>query len=229
MEKAGSQRWRTETFAHIPTLTSSTTDEARFYSPTDLNTTAEFISFIHNLFPGILPAQLQHLSNALYPAPETDPSSPYRDSPISPQYTRISTALSDSFYICSSQETAVRVSIAGVPHVYKLRWDIADDADYPPYQGVPHTSDTKYSWDAPDVQFPEQAHALAAYLASFIATGDPNTRRYEGAPEWPAYEAWAGAGARQLRIGRGRVVVEKDDIRREACEFWRSIPGQMKH
>ena len=75
------------------------------------------------------------------------------------------------------------------------------------------------------MQYPEISHVYHAYLASFVATGDPNTLRYPGSPEWPQYTP-SGYGldsepALQLLVQPNGTTVEKDEIRREACLYWR--------
>lgn len=66
-------------------------------------------------------------------------------------------------------------------------------------------------------------------LQKVIVTGDPNILMPPGAKVWPPYQT---GDQRQLRFGGGAVdgvAVEKDDIRREACDFWRSIPKELHH
>ncbi|KAM5358615.1 hypothetical protein ACJZ2D_015132 [Fusarium nematophilum] len=216
-EKPGSQSGYDGTFFHIPTITSTTTDEGKFYMPGDLETNQEFLDYLHNISPALTADDLAELSS-LYPDPATDPTSPFANSPNSTQYNRISAAWSDYAYICPGQETAYRTSTAGVP-TWKLRFNTPNKV--PAWQGIPHTSDTTYTWNEPTSQYPEISHIYHAYLSSFVATGDPNLHRYPGSPKWPAYDG-EHKTPRQLVVQPGDTKVEKDSIRMEACLWWRN-------
>lgn len=216
-EKPGSQSGYDGTFFHVPTITSNTNDEAKFYMPGDLETDEDFLDYLHNGSPNLTKKELSELS-ALYPDPATNPDSPFANSPNSTQYDRISAAWGDYAYICPGQETAYRASIAGVP-TWKVRFNTNNS--YPAWQGIPHTADTAYTWDESTTQYPEISHIYHGYLASFVTAGDPNAHRYPGSPEWAAYDGNAEGGALQLVIQPDDTKVERDDIRKEACLWWR--------
>ncbi|KAK7416639.1 hypothetical protein QQX98_005110 [Neonectria punicea] len=215
-EKPGSQSGYDGTFFHVPTISSTTTDEGKFYVPGDLETNEEFLDYLHNISPALTDNDIE-LVDSLYPDPATDSTSPFANSPNSTQYNRIAAAWSDYAYICPGQETAYRTSTAGVP-TWKLRFNTKNNA--PAWQGIPHTSDTRYTWNEPTAQYPEISHIYHAYLSSFVATGDPNTHRYSGSPKWPRYAGDADE-PRQLVVQPNGTKVEKDEIRKEACLFWR--------
>ncbi|RDW63083.1 uncharacterized protein DSM5745_10194 [Aspergillus mulundensis] len=216
LEKFGSESGMDGTFFHVPTITSSTTNEGKFYVPGDLQTNGEFLGYMHNISPALNATDLA-LLEALYPDPVTNEDSPYTNSPNSTQYNRLATTWSDYAYICPSQETATRASAANVP-TWKLRFDTNNS--FPAWQGIPHTADTKYTWDEPSTQYPEISHVYHAYLASFVVSGDPNTFRYPGAPEWPGYRPDRKTQL-VVRPGNG-TRAEVDDVRAEACAYWRS-------
>lgn len=220
LEKFGSQSGYDGTFFRIPTITSTVSDEGKYYLPGDLETNEEFLWYLHNGSPALTDEDLALLED-LYPDPATNPDSPYANSPNGTQYNRLSAAWSDYGYICPSQETAVVASSAGVP-TWKLRFNT--NQFWPDWQGIPHTSDTKYTWDAlaPDIQYPEISHIYHAYLASFVVSGDPNTHRYPGSPEWPNYVAGTNSNpAMQLVVQPNATQAENDDIRSVQCQFWR--------
>ncbi|KAK8078254.1 alpha/beta-hydrolase [Apiospora saccharicola] len=222
LEKFGSQSGYDGTFFHVPVLTSNVNDEGKYYLPGDLETNEEFLEYMHNGSPELNTTDLRLLAE-LYPDPAVHADSPFAGSPNSTQYNRLSAAWSDYGYICPGQETAYRASLAGVL-TWKLRFDT--NASWPTWQGIPHTSDTKYTWNEPTVQHPDISHVYHGYLASFVTAGDPNTHRYPGSPFWPNYEP-AGYGldstpAMQLVVQPDNgTVAEPDVIRREACLFWR--------
>ena len=225
LEKFGSQSGYDGTFHHVPVISSTVTDEAKYYIADDFETEAEFLDYLHNISPALTQDDLDQLA-ALYPDPATDPGSPYAGSPNSTQYNRLAAALSDYAYICPGQETAYRAATAGVP-TWKARFDTNNS--FPAWQGIPHTADTKYAWNDPSVQHPDVGLVYSGYLTSFVATGDPNARRYPGSPEWPAYEPATGDEGsdgtptpNQLLIrADNQTKVEPDDIRTEACLYWR--------
>ena len=226
-EKPGSVSGIEGTFFHVPTISSSVTDEAKLWETGVFDTNEEVVDYIRNFAPALNEADLE-LFEKLYPDPNEYPDSPYTNSPNSTQFNRFQTAMSDYAYICPSQETSYRASSAGVP-VWKVRFNTNNS--FPAWQGIPHTSDTKYTWDEPTTQYPLISHIYHAYLASFVLSGDPNTHRYPGSPEWVAYDP-AGYGldskpAKQLVVQPGldgnssATCIENDDIRREQCLFWR--------
>ncbi|ORY66132.1 para-nitrobenzyl esterase [Pseudomassariella vexata] len=222
LEKPGSQSGYDGTFFHVPTITSTVTDEGKYYLPGTLETNSDFLDYMSNCSPQLNTTDLS-LLDSLYPDPATDSASPFAHSPNSTQYNRLVAAWSDYAYICPGQETAYRASTAGVP-TWKLRFNT--NSSWPAWQGIPHTSDTKYTWDEPTTQYPEVGHVYHAYLASFVVSGDPNTYRYSGSPEWPNYVPTSyGLEAEaplQLVVQPGNgTVVERDALRREACLYWR--------
>ncbi|KAK8863371.1 para-nitrobenzyl esterase [Apiospora arundinis] len=225
LEKFGSQSGLDGTFFRVPVLTSNVNDEGKYYLPGDLETNAQFIEYMHNGSPALNAADLARLAE-LYPDPATETDSPFAHSYNSTQYDRLAAAWSDYGYICPGQETAYRASLAGVP-TWKLRFNT--NASWPAWEGIPHTSDTKYTWDEPTTQHRDVSHVYHAYLASFVTAGDPNTHRYPGSPFWPGYEVAAAAGEEDRGEPGMQLVVEPDNgtraepdvIRREACLFWR--------
>lgn len=225
LEKPGSVSGVEGTFHHVPLITSNVNDEAKYYSPGDLETNAQFLDFLVNISPNMSADDISDLTT-LYPDPATDASSPYANSPNSTQYNRISAALSDYMYICAGQENAYRAAATGnVSSVWKARFNVPNGT--PDWQGIPHTSDTKYTWNAPDVEYPSVSPVYHGYLSSFVTAGDPNTHRHDGTPQWPTYKP-AGYGldsepASQLLVDRNGTTVEKDVIRREQCLWWRDV------
>ncbi|KAM0544083.1 hypothetical protein ACHAPJ_011965 [Fusarium lateritium] len=220
LERPGSQSGREGTFHHVPAITSYATDEGKYYTPGDLETNDEFLSFMHQLTPYLNYTDIA-LLNELYPEPTTHLDSPYTNSPNSTQYNRLSAAWSDMAYLCPSRESAYRISLAGVP-VWRLRFNTPDHPlEYTSWRGIPHTSDASYAYDAAEVAYPMTAHIYHAYLASFVATGEPNSARLEGTPTWPQYDFMKSERELQLVIHPGTsTAVERDVSRRLQCDFW---------
>lgn len=226
-EKPGSQSGVDGTFFHVPTISSSVTNEARLWETGAFETNQEVLDFLHNVSPALNQTDLK-LIESLYPDPTQFGDSPYVNSTNSTQYTRFQAAISDYAYICPGQETAYRVSSAGVS-TWKLRFNTNNT--WPTWQGIPHTSDTAYTWNEPTTQYPSISKVYHNYLASFVLTGDPNAYRLPGSPEWVPYKP-GGYGldtepGKQLVVqpgadGNGNGTrLEYDEIRREQCLFWR--------
>lgn len=223
LERPGSRSGLEGTFHHVPVVTSSVTDEGKFYTPGNLETNEDFIEFMYQMSPYLNRTDLA-VMNELYPDPGAHPDSPWANSPNSTQYNRVSAAWSDMAYICPSRESAFRTSLAGVP-TWKLHFNTPD---YPleaqSWRGIPHTSDTKYFFNDPSVAYPVTGEIYHGYLSSFVATGDPNKVRREGTPEWPQYKASRSKDAprpKQLKINPGDyVTVEPDEIRVAQCDYW---------
>ncbi|KAI0584564.1 PnbA Carboxylesterase type B [Pyrenophora tritici-repentis] len=224
LEQSGSLSGQNKQFYRIPTITTNVPDEAKYYTSGNLTKNAEFLAFMKNLIPGLTPDDLSDLET-LYPDPASDINGPYAHSPNSTQYNRISAALTDYMYVCAGQETAIRMSSAGVP-VYKLVFAVNNT--FPAWKGIPHTADTKYTWAEPSgaggVQYPDVGKELLnAYFSDFVALGgDPNKGNRTGVPVWPRYVQGEIPGL-QLRMEPfGNSRVEGDGIRRKMCEWWRS-------
>lgn len=223
LERAGSRCYQEETFHHLPIITTHTSDEGKYYTPGHLETNDDFLRFWQNLSPYLNVTDLAIL-NELYPDPVAHPDSIWAQSPNSTQYNRISGSWSDMAYICPSRETAVRTSNKGIP-TWRLRFDTPNHPlEAHTWRGIPHASDQAYLWNEASVPFPEVARTYHAYMASFVASGDPNKHRAEGAPEWPLYKA--GTCPQQLSVAPGgNTRTECDNVRVRQCEFWND-PGR---
>ncbi|KAH7081287.1 acetylcholinesterase precursor [Paraphoma chrysanthemicola] len=223
LEQAGSTSGINSQFYNIPTITTNVRDEAKYYSPGDIETNEDFLAYIQTLVPGLTTSDLADLET-LYPDPTNDTNGPYANSPNSTQYDRVSAALTDYMYACPGQETAIRMSSANAP-VYKLLFAVNNT--FPTWKGIPHTADTKYTWSEPSgaggVQYPEVGKLLHGYFVDFVVHGNPSGGNRTGVPAWPKYvDGGKGRPGAQLRLEAfGNSRVEGDGIRRVQCEWWR--------
>ncbi|KAF2821457.1 alpha/beta-hydrolase [Ophiobolus disseminans] len=220
LEKRGSQSGKDGTFFKMPILISSTTDEGTGFVPQDLRTDAEFLNFWRTLVPGLTDQDLADLER-LYP--NSTSTNTQSATFVSTQFRRLSAAYGDYSYICPVQDTASRLSTVGA-HVYKARFNTPNYA--PTHLGVPHASDGPYFNGQAGSQYPEIAEIYAAYWASFIVSGDPNTYRREGSAFWDTYTVGQGRAYGELAINRPTeggptLEDERKTIRMEQCAWWR--------
>ncbi|KAF4919606.1 Lipase 1 [Colletotrichum viniferum] len=222
-----SETWESGEWNHVPALTSFITDEGSMYAPTNLTTDEQAWGWLSNLYPGLDSSDREAFSR-LYPNPQADSSSPYVDARgQSAQFTRLTAVYGDTSYINASQEIASRLSAADVP-VWKLHWNTNNSIT--PYLGISHGSDVPYAWAEPDTQYPEAGKVLAGYYASFVVNGDPNALKASAAAEWSLYSTPGSDGLGwQVNVSPNGTWLEADSIRREALEYWRSIPVKLNH
>ena len=72
LEKFGSQSGYDGTFHHVPVISSTVTDEAKYYLVDDYETNADFLDYLANISPALTEDDLDQLA-ALYPDPATNP------------------------------------------------------------------------------------------------------------------------------------------------------------
>ncbi|KAH7341284.1 Alpha/Beta hydrolase protein [Rhizoctonia solani] len=200
-------------------------DEGAGFVPRNMNTTEQFQQFFKNLAPTISDSQLDTVAN-LYPAPDV-PGSPYANSPFSPQFSRIAAAYGDFAYIAQVQATAVYASKLNLP-VWKYHFAYLTPGANTAL-GVVHTSELQYISTVVALDHSgktaDQAKLMNAYWSSFVVFGDPN-KANASAPAWPRYTTQSET---QIRFSNGTAYAEPDNIRRNATDFWRSIPEVLMH
>lgn len=109
VKQSPTQSWRDGSFNRVPVLTGFNTDEGSVFVPMNLNTTAQFRSVFASLLP-LANSTVLDMIESLYPDPVTDSSSPYANSPQSPQYRRIAAAYGDYAYISTVKENALSLA-----------------------------------------------------------------------------------------------------------------------
>ncbi|CAE6353128.1 unnamed protein product [Rhizoctonia solani] len=219
------QSWESGQINNVSILTGFNSDEGSGFVPKNLNTTEQFKQFFKNLAPTISDSQLDTVAN-LYPGPDV-PGSPYANSPFSPQFPRIAAAYGDFAYIAQVQANAVYASKLNLL-VWKYHFAyLTPNLD--PALGVVHASELPYVSTTVTQVFPgvttRQSKLMNAYWSSFIVSGDPN-KANSSAPAWPQYTT---QNETQIKFSNGTAYTEPDNIRRNATDFWRSIPDVLMH
>ncbi|KAF8602860.1 triacylglycerol lipase FGL4 [Ceratobasidium sp. AG-I] len=224
--RAAHLSWESGKFNKVAILTGFNSDEGSGFVPHNLNTTAQFQQFFKTLAPAISDSQLATVAE-LYPAPEV-PGSPYANSLLSPQFSRVSAAYGDFAYIAQVQATAIYASAKNVSvWKYHFAYPTPGAADY---LGVYHSSELQfvnaYLASKSTGEIAAQSKLMNAYWSSFIVSGNPNGLNTNSTPTWPVYKA---TSQQQLRFSNGSAFAEPDNIRRNATGFWRSIPDVLMH
>ncbi|CAE6403418.1 unnamed protein product [Rhizoctonia solani] len=219
------ESWESGQVNKVSIFTGFNSDEGAGFVPRNINTTEQFQQFFKNLAPTISDSQLDTVAN-LYPAPDV-PGSPYANSPFSPQFSRIAAAYGDFAYIAQVQANAIYASKLNLP-VWKYHFAyLTPGAD--PALGVLHASELQYVSTVVALSHPgqtaSQARLMNAYWSSFVVFGDPN-KANASAPAWPRYTTQSQT---QIRFSNGTAYAEPDNIRRNATDFWRSIPEVLMH
>ncbi|QRW04087.1 Carboxylesterase family [Ceratobasidium sp. AG-Ba] len=165
--------WETGQFNKVPILTGFNSDEGTGFVPQNLNTTTQFNAFFKNLAPLISASQLATVDK-LYPDPNIA-GSPYANSIISPQFSRVAAAYGDFAYIAQVQANAIYATTKHVP-VWKYHFaHLTPGADA--YLGVYHSSELSFVNGAIVPKNPgevaDQSRIMTAYWSSFIASGNP--------------------------------------------------------
>ncbi|KAG8747312.1 hypothetical protein FRC10_001491 [Ceratobasidium sp. 414] len=226
--------WEAGQFNKVPILTGFNSDEGTIFVPHNLETTAQFNMFFKTLVPMISDSQLAIVDN-LYPAPDVA-GSPYANSLLSTQFSlqvasifpNAPTYTDELDSIAQVQATSIYATTKSVP-VWKYHFAHLTPGSQD-YQGVSHASELQFVNEAIAAKNPggtaDQSRIMTAYWGSFIASGNPSTHKDSSAPSWPVYDLKNGT---QLRFSNGSAFVELDNIRRNATDFWRSIPNVLMH
>lgn len=134
VKQSPTQSWRESRFNKVPVITGFNTDEGSVFVPKGLNTTAQYRAFFQTLFP-LANATVLDKIESLYPDPVTNPSSPYANSPLSPQYQRVSAAYGDYAYISTVKENARSLAKGGAP-VWKYHFSYTATREFPCVPGA---------------------------------------------------------------------------------------------
>ena len=109
VNQAPSQSWAQGQFERVPVITGYNTDEGTGFVPRNLNTTEQFRAFFETLFPLATPERLNE-NQTRYPDPVTDASSPYKQTPFGPQFSRLAAAYGDYAYISTVRQNVLQIS-----------------------------------------------------------------------------------------------------------------------
>ncbi|KAF8751501.1 Carboxylesterase family [Rhizoctonia solani] len=200
------ESWESGQVNNVSVFTGFNSDEGSIFVHKNLNTTEEFKGFFRNLAPKISDSQLDALQTFTL-----DPTS--------------LVAYGDFAYISQVQANAVYASKLNMP-VWKYHFAyLTSDPD-----GVKHGSELQYvntviALDKPR-EVADQAKIMNAYWSSCDHCFWRSNKVNSSAPAWPRYTT---QNETQIRFSNGTAYTEPDNIRRNATDFWRSIPDVLMH
>jgi para-nitrobenzyl esterase len=192
----------------VPTIIGTTHDEFRYFTSTRIDfvtgplTETSYAAVVRGEFTSTADMVLARYPVSAYASPGL-------------AYSALKT---DQFFACPALADAMLYQ-----PVFQYEFN---DPDAPAFvtdpnlpQGAFHAADIGYFFRRPDLN-PAQVRlstAMVAYLAAFVATGDPNGR---GRPRWPRF----GDGA-ALSLVPDAIAVTTGFAADHRCSFWRLAAG----
>ena len=199
-------------FVHVPIIVGANSDEGTAFSPSPVNTTADFYSYLMNSTRGAVPADL---ANQLLEAYPDDPSVNVVASlgdqrpgpPFGAQFRRSASYFGDQVFIAPRRKTCETWAAAGLS-AYCYRFN-AIPAGIPPAIGVTHFQEVAFVFlnlegvgylpaaVPPFTNKTESYRTLSRFMnsnwVSFVHDLDPNAWRktyaWNGTEEmWPVYD-----------------------------------------
>jgi carboxylesterase type B len=171
---------RTHQFARVPLLVGSTSDEATFFTPTNINSTAEFRAYLSTADAGAnySPATINKFL-VLYPddpvnqLPESYTLDPAE---VGTQYKRAVTWNSDRLFIAGRRATA-EAYVAARQKVWSYRFDAVIPGGLGPRYGAHHAGDLRFFFGTPDQSIPEEylplVEEMRGRLGAFVRGETP--------------------------------------------------------
>jgi len=184
--------WLSGKFHKVPIMTGFQRNEGSLYVDKQMNSPEQFTSFFAILLPLLSPEDIDTIDK-LYPDPARYPDSPYLENrdKVGSQYKRIEAAYAHYAYVAPVRQTAEFASAAMSSPVYLYQWALESSL----IEGARHGDNMRYEAVDPSVakisaSQLDIARTTNAYIASFIATGDPNKIKPKDLPlpEWEPYD-----------------------------------------
>lgn len=213
-------------FIKVPLLVATDNNEGSNFVP-DASTSSDVEKFFKNNYPRITDGQLDSIVEE-YPLM---PPLPKHNA----WFPSVSAAYGDATFLCPGNSLSANMARYNSPDkVWLYRCYITNAGNLAYGLGTTHTfempailgTSSRSSVDA--TWFNENAASVPItmhYYISFIKSLNPNTFRYEGAPEW---EPWGSSNGRRLRLLTNATVMENVPWNMtEACRFWDDFSDTM--
>jgi acetylcholinesterase len=229
IRKAPIEAWNAGEWNRVPILTGFCTDEGSIFVDHGMSTPEQFTSFFTKLLSGLTPANIDRL-NKLYPAPNAA-GSPYADHRIGvgAQFKRVTAAYGQFAYISPVRQTAHYASTSPSPvnvYLYEFAQNMSvnggaghvANGGFTMYDErlmlVPSSPNKDKAQKKPSLKQEAMVKTMHAYWTSFIVSGNPNTYRLRGSPEWPTYAptpaGGTSAGGEDTKGGKNEREVRKN-------------------
>ncbi|KUJ10568.1 triacylglycerol lipase-like protein [Mollisia scopiformis] len=168
-------------FVKIPSIFGDDTNEGTIFTPTGINTSAQFHAFLKDNFVNLTAANLAQIDN-FYPQAGQFPGKGVF-------WQTAANAYGDMRYICPGINISSMLSSHGVDKSWNYHWDVLEAGNAASGLGVTHTAESGSIWGSSTA--PENAliPTIQGYWTSFIRTGDPNTHKISTAPTWGTFSA----------------------------------------
>lgn len=239
--------WKSGKWNKVPMLAGSAHNEGAYYVPKIANASADFTSFFRTLLPHLSKPELEELG-ALYPDPDSDPNSPYRDPILAKygagsQFRRLETAYGHYAYTCPVRQTAIWGSANAPPDppVFLYHWALNKTALF----GANHGDQMRYQTYNPEVREisvaqDEVAGKFHAYCVSFITKGDPSALKKGKFAQREEWLPWGDGRPSTMVLGEGNderaggtslgVAARLKDYKwaEKECEFWWKISAKWE-
>ncbi|KAF4119418.1 Carboxylesterase family [Geosmithia morbida] len=230
--------WKSGKWQKVPILTGSTHNEGSYYVSPKTNKSSEFTGFFKTLLPHLSESDVAELER-LYPDPDLDPTSPYKDTSglpdVGSQFRRLEAAYGQYAYTCPVRQTVHWATFHNKsdPPVFLYHWAVNQTA----LHGANHGNQIRYQTYNPEVRSisPSQdeiAGNFHAYCVSFILYGDPNKMsqgKFSQRPEWPRFQNGKGLtmllgdGNDERAGGKGTgIAAQAVEYKwgQNECNFW---------
>lgn len=211
-------------FVHVPLLVGDDTDEGSIFA-NNASSSAEFLSFMKDNYPGLTDAQLQQINQA-YPLMSPLPGH-------AAWFPSSSAAYGDSTFTCAGNQLAESLSGVLPDSTWNYRFNMYDPTLEAEGLGTDHTEETPaifgpgntgnaaasfYTTNAPLVP------VVMDYVISFVKTLNPNTFRAPNAPVWETF----GKGQRLMFKTNATRMESIPQDQLQKCDMWRAFASTME-
>ena len=194
--------YKAGTFAKIPMIFGDVTDEGTIFTPRKLVTSgSKARGFLKNTYPKLNDTSLGRISE-LYGFDTTSSM---------PAWQKASQAYGDIRYTCAGVQLSDLVASHSQQKVWNYRYDVLDPVSEARGLNVSHGSDLRALFsnrDSPASQkavYSKVVPVMQGYWTSFITTRDPNLNKFDGTPEW---KAWNATDGERLHMANTKTSME---------------------
>ncbi|PBP16733.1 triacylglycerol lipase-like protein [Diplocarpon rosae] len=165
-------------YVKVPSIFGDTTNEGTIFTPPQLNTTLDVLTFLSDNFPKLTAAHHREIE-VLYPMAEQYPGK-------GAYWKTGATAYGEMRYICPGIFLSASIASTETPS-WNYRWDVLSTDNAKSGLGVPHAVESASIWGSSGAPDNVLTPLIQAYWTSFIRTYNPNTHKLDSAPTWETF------------------------------------------